>query len=92
MSAARQKLGKSQHWVGIQTGYHDSTVNAIERGRIRPSKNQARRIARVLGCDPAELFPHLAAVTTATAGSKAIRRQAERAKEKTPALAGVRTF
>lgn len=54
---ARQVLGLTQIWCAQKSGMSQSKLSLIEGGYLSPSEEEARRLAEVVGGDPAELFP-----------------------------------
>lgn len=54
----REFQGLSQNELAALTGIPQSTISAIERGRINLGVERAKQLARVLRCHPAVLvFP-----------------------------------
>jgi ribosome-binding protein aMBF1 (putative translation factor) len=84
MRVARQKLGWTQRRLAVRAQLHKTIVCAIERGRLRPSQSQARRIARALGYTVEQLFAEekSATATPALTPDKTARRQTDSPREK----------
>ena len=56
---ARKNRGLSAAATAEQAGTLEMRIYAFERERHRPRKDEALRIAAVLGVDPWELWPEL---------------------------------
>lgn len=54
---ARFFKGKSQIQLWLKTGIHYSTISRIECGYIKPSEEQKKKMAKVLGVKVDWLFP-----------------------------------
>ena len=60
LAEARAALGLSRAALAARAGVSLSTIDRLERGRVRPRAHVARRVAAALGLDPrrvAELRP-----------------------------------
>ena len=55
----RLEKGLSAAKLAAEAGSREMRVFAFERGRYPPHRDEAIRIAVVLGTDPAELWPEL---------------------------------
>lgn len=49
LRTARFKKNLTQYDLKIKTGIHQSKLSLIERGYIKPNKDEVRRLAKVLG-------------------------------------------
>jgi len=58
MQDRRNKAGLTAYAIAQQIGTNETRVYAIERGRYRPKKDEAARIAKALGCAVVDIFPH----------------------------------
>lgn len=54
LKTARERAGFSQAALARKVGRHPATISLAERGAV--SLDMARRCAKVLGVDPAELL------------------------------------
>ena len=54
--AARQRLGRSQHEMALQSGVTGEQWLQLERGRYRPPDEVVIRLAQELGLDERELL------------------------------------
>jgi transcriptional regulator with XRE-family HTH domain len=51
--------GRSQFEVAQQLGISETRLSRLVRGRLPPSDDEAKRIARILRVSPTQLFPDL---------------------------------
>lgn len=58
----RRKHGLSQDVLALTSNLDRSYVGRIERGEVSITVEKLYRIAKVLGCDPADLLPPLSEV------------------------------
>lgn len=58
----RKKRGLSQDVLALTSNLDRSYVGRIERGEVSITVEKLYRIAKVLGCDPADLLPPLSEV------------------------------
>ena len=49
-------VGLTQRELARRSGVHETTLSRIVNGRLIPSSDEARRIAKVLGRAPSDLF------------------------------------
>lgn len=54
--AARERLGLTREQLAVRAGLSSSTVYLVERAGLI-SQATAEKLAKALGCDPAELRP-----------------------------------
>lgn len=57
LKEARFFKGLNQWDISVKTGIPQSKLSLIERGYIEPREDEKRKIAKVLGCKVAEIFP-----------------------------------
>jgi len=54
---ARLAADRSQLWLMKKTGIYFATISRIERGWLKPSEKQKRKLGKALGVTVASLFP-----------------------------------
>lgn len=52
--------GLTQREVSKKSGVNESRLSLIKNGRLIPSKAEAEKIAKLLECDPSDLFKEIA--------------------------------
>lgn len=51
--------GQTQFEIAHQVGISETRLSRLVRGRLPPSEEEAKRIARILRVSPTQLFPEL---------------------------------
>lgn len=60
VALARKQLNLPREGLAFKAGVTVKTIERIERGETTPHRVTQRAIAKVLGCDPSELWPEAA--------------------------------
>ena len=56
---ARRMRGMTALGLAEQAGLKEEKIYQVERGRVRPTADEARRWAKALGVEVKEIFPEL---------------------------------